>query len=410
MMKRHRFEKRCRLFKKRFQSRYGGILTGIICSGILLGVGVGYVYARPWTSVTNHIQTDIVDISLKEYQQQITDHGTVLLPWKDDMVILPGDRISLIPKIMNTGTDCYVRVRLQCDGNLTDADLLPYGMDDNWFLADDGFFYYTKVLHQNTNAEIFSGLSVSDSLNQDTAGKQGQLNLSVDAIQSRNFSPDYQSEHPWGEVAILSQQKSEASMVRVLQEKKTNQFQLVWQGKAEKLFVNASDFFSGFQKLLPGDVVTDAVSVQNRESKPVNIYFRSEATEGGHDLAQEIGLKIEMQIQNEKYTLYEGNLFAKELAGEQSLGTIPANAEGTLTYTLSVPSTLDNEWALSADQIRWYFSTEPVHIVQDANTHTSNTGVVKTGDMLPVVSLALAVVSFIVCIILLPYRERRSRS
>ena len=157
MMKRHRFEKRCGLFKKRFQSRYGGILTGMICSGILLGVGVGYVYARPWTSVTNHIQTDIVDISLKEYQQQITDHGTVLLPWKDDMVILPGDRISLIPKIMNTGTDCYVRVRLQCDGNLTDADLLPYGMDDNWFLADDGFFYYTKVLHQNTKEQIYSG-------------------------------------------------------------------------------------------------------------------------------------------------------------------------------------------------------------------------------------------------------------
>ena len=390
------------MMKRRYKNMHRAAAAGMICSGILFAVS-GTMYARPWASVTSQLQTDIVDIFLNEYQQKVTDHGMIQVPWEDGAVILPGDRISLIPQIRNAGAECYVRAKVECRGNLANTDLLPIGMGTDWFLAEDGYFYYMKVLGEEQNVELFSGVEVSDNLNPDDAGEQGNLFISVDAIQSRNFIPDYQAENPWGNVAILSNQKDTASQVRILQEAKTDKFQLIWQGNTKQLILNTEDAFSAFQSFLPGDVVKDAIQIQNNDADPVSLYFRSELTDQEHLLAEKVGLKIEMRMPGENRIIYDGNLQAEELSGEVPLGTIPGNSEGEFVYTLSVPSDLDNRWTLSSDQVRWYFSTEPVHPM------TADSEEVKTGDMLPVACMTAAAVSFIICIILLPCRERRKR-
>lgn len=380
-------------------------LTGIICSGIMLAISGGVMYARSWTAVTNHIQTDIVDISLTEYQQKSTDQGLVRVPWEDGDTILPGDRISLIPQIENTGADCYVRARLEYGGSMDASDLQPIGMSSDWILAGDGYYYYTKVLPKENSVELFSNLSVSDALNPELAGETGQLFISIDAIQSQNFSPNYDEENPWGDVVVLSNEKDASSQVRVMQVAEKDKFQILWQGDTEKLAVNTEDLFENFGSFLPGDVVSDSMSIRNNDSDPVNIYFRSELNDEEHLLAEQIGLKIEMCIQGENRVIYEGNLLADGLTGEQPLGSIPANTKGEFVYTLSMPAELDNTWTLASDQVRWYFSTEPVRKVDDADP--VSTKAAKTGDTLPVVCLVLSIVSLSVCLVLLPYRERR---
>lgn len=384
-------------------------LTGMVCSGILFCAGAGFLYARPWTAVTNHLQTDIVDISMVEYQQEKTADGIVRTPWKDDRAILPGDRISLIPEITNQGADCYVRARVTCSGGLKDLDLVPFGMQEDWFLAEDGYFYYKDVLSEKSSTELFSGVTVSDAVNDEVAGTKGYLSIWVDAIQSRNFTPEFQSENPWGNVKILKNQKNSGSHIRVMTEAEKQEFQILWQGDMKKLITNADDFFANLPELLPGEVLTDQICVSNPSDMPMEIYFRSDAPETGHALLAQIGLKIELQNQGKRQLIYDGNLQANDLKEEISLGTVQANEEAEFVYTLSVPKTLDNQWTLLNEDVTWYFSTESMQQENTKSAHMAISNTVKTGDTLPKTCMVVAVISFIVCMILLPCQERRQQ-
>ena len=103
-------------------------------------------YAKKYVDVKNHFETGIVDIGISEYQ----NINGIEEPWEDHQVVLPGDRISKIPRIKNYGTDCYVRVKITFreTKELTEDSLL--GMNDQWMKADDGWYYYKEILKAET--------------------------------------------------------------------------------------------------------------------------------------------------------------------------------------------------------------------------------------------------------------------
>lgn len=70
-----------------------------VCFGTLV------VQAAAETSVTNQIETGVIDIELKEYQK---DADGDIQPYEDNPVVLPGTHVSKIPRITNEGYDCYV--------------------------------------------------------------------------------------------------------------------------------------------------------------------------------------------------------------------------------------------------------------------------------------------------------------
>ena len=53
------------------------------------------IYAKTSVDVTNHFETGIVDIGIKEYREV---NGKEEL-WEDNLTVLPGDRVSKIPRI-----------------------------------------------------------------------------------------------------------------------------------------------------------------------------------------------------------------------------------------------------------------------------------------------------------------------
>ena len=91
---------------------------------------------------------------------------------------------------------------------------------------------------------------------------------------------------------------------------------------------------------MPGDVVSDEVTVANRYAKPVSIYFRTET------IADDKFLKeLNLQIKCEDKVLYDGSM-AGEIKNKVLLGTLKGETKH-LTYTLTVPAWLDNPYAMS---------------------------------------------------------------
>ena len=174
-------------------------------SCVLLGSGT-YVYARPETSVTNHFSTGVVDINLDEYE--LTANGGEE-PFRDytgkkgeNPLIMPGDDISKIPRITNDGNDCYVRAKLEFSGTDVDLEKELYGFPSGWEKHDDGYYYYKNILNTGDKIDIFEGLKIPTDFPQTEEGKTFKLKIDVDAVQSKNFTPNWDDRSPWGDVEI----------------------------------------------------------------------------------------------------------------------------------------------------------------------------------------------------------------
>lgn len=337
----------------------------ISCLSVLLTGGGSIIYAMPETSVTNHLETGAVNITLEEYQ--IKDGEEIL--YTDAKDVLPGNRISKIPRVHNSGNDCYIRAKFTFENTDEELEEAIYGMDEAWTREDDGYWYYHEVLKSGEDVDIFEGIEIPENFSQDAQGGEFSMDIDVDAIQSANFTPDYDSKQPWGSVNIIESTTDDDHTVSAVEESSTKALQVEYQGDFGKLVANSDDFFSGFPAMMPGDVYKDTIELKNNSSNDIRMYFRSEALQDSK-LLDEVNLTILYQSGSDSKTVYSGPLGADALGSSQLLDTIKAGASGYLKFTLEVPAELDNEYAAISDYVKWTFATEPI----------IKTEAVKTGD------------------------------
>ena len=142
-------------------------------------------------SVVNNLAVDTVDIELT--QKMIRNNN--LVDFENNDVVLPGQSISFIPNISNAGVDCYVRVKLE-------TDVLSYddfqSFNEKWkYNPLDDYFYYTEVLNEEKTIEVFQSFTIPDSWSNEMADESFIVNMTAEAIQSRNFYPNFDSNDPW---------------------------------------------------------------------------------------------------------------------------------------------------------------------------------------------------------------------
>ena len=165
---------------------------------------------------------------------------------------------------------------------------------------------------------------------------------------------------------------------------------VTYEGGAEKfVFLPGSeysetDLFENFKGVMPGDVITQEITVQNNytKAKKVNIYLRAVVhDEQGNPLSEEVARTedlVSMQdfLSQLTMTVKQGDkvLFSAspdELDGLKEnvlLGTFPGRSKTILTVELSVPIELGNEYANRVGEVDWIFTAEEV------------TKTVQTGD------------------------------
>ena len=134
---------------------------------------------------------------------------------------------------------------------------------------------------------------------------------------------------------------------------------------------NEEDFFCNFPVMLPGDIYSDTLTLENTSDDHILLYFRTEA-EDAPSLIDEMELKIVKQFNGETETVYEGSLRASELNEGILLGRIKNGEKAELFYELHMPETLDNDYTLLEDKCQWIFYTE--------KEKTANEKRVSTGD------------------------------
>lgn len=306
--------------------------------------------------------------------------------------VLPMQNIDMIPRITNKGIDCYIRTKINLVRNDEKTVLKPddfKGMSNKWIYNEhDGYFYYTDVLNENEYADVFDSLTLPSSYSDRIENRELLINVVADAIQSKNFKPDFESNNPFSNIEII---KNDIEISSEIKNNKTEKQKLTVEyiGDTEKYLKVSDDFFVNISNILPADIVSDEAVLKNSTDNKIRLFFRSEPVESednknipegtsslrsGRDkeLLEKIKLTIDL-IEDDKSTeIYKGNLKTTNINDWVSLGTFEKGEEARLNFTLEVPSELNNDYIMSEAVTKWSFG-----ISNEENAdrpHITNTG------------------------------------
>ncbi|MDO4648677.1 MAG: hypothetical protein Q4B26_08500 [Eubacteriales bacterium] len=361
-------------------------------------------------STVNRISTGDVHIDLQEYELQNNKE----VPFRNHQIVLPGDHISKIPRIKNLGEDCYVRTSVTFFGDviLNDSDLED--VQKGWKKIG-AYYYYTNILKKSSSVDLFRGLFIPAELTEAESGNVISVDLRAEAIQAEAFTPDFNSENPWGDMPIEDcVHETDNSL---LPDSRPVLFRVEYEGDSGKLVLQEEDFFRNFERLMPGVSYSDKASIQNSSKNSVELFFHT-----GYDSAdqkqQELLEALHLTIRYNRNKIYDGTLKAEELIKGISLGVFAPGETGEMAYTITVPKTLTNTYAKRSAEVVWTYSVKVPNssITPDPGTGefgggggSSGSNPVKTGDETPLVCWAVLLILGMTSTGWILFRKRRDR-
>lgn len=305
-------------------------------------------------SVENHISTGDVRIELKEYAVK---NGKEVA-YSDPKTVLPGDVISKIPRITNYAQPCWVRAKISFQNSQKDLEGLDEslleGIGTDWKKSGE-YYYYTKVLKKKESVDLFTGVRIPSQWTEAHSGQKLEIEIRADAIQAANFKPDFQAMSPWRNQVIEECIHEKNGTATCKMEKISLSVQ--FNGAAHKLIAVPDDFFANFFAAMPGDILTDTITVSNTTGREAEIFFRT-AIESQNEEQLELLEQLKLNISMKQETLYEGDLKAASLANGISLGTFSPGQTETLSFSITVPDSLKNAYALRDAAVKWIFTVK----------------------------------------------------
>ena len=170
-----------------------------------------------------------------------------------------------------------------------------------------------------------------------------------------------------------------------------------------------TDLFPNFKGVMPGDSLTQKITVKNNADNKVKvkIYMRSlGAHEDSVEFLSQLGLKVAKSEENDMAYMFDAA--ADETAGLTDwvcLGTLYSGGEVNLDVTLSVPTSLENEYQSKIGFLDWEFMIEEFPIEEGDPKPP------QTGDNSNVgLWLAVMLSSLLVLIVLLFWRKRDKKT
>lgn len=192
---------------------------------------------------------------------------------------------------------------------------------------------------------------------------------------------------------------------------------VTYEGGAEKFVLlpgseySDSDLFESFKGVLPGDVLTQTITVKNDTDKQVRIYMRAEpdlklpgslleknglSVEENRDFLNMLSMTVECR---DKEIFDAAPSQTAQLTNNTLLGTFKTNGSTELTVTLTVPAELGNAYMGRIGIVPWTFLVEEI---EEDDTP-------DTGDWFQIglwISIAAVLMA---AILVLLYAQRRRR-
>ena len=119
-----------------------------------------------------------------------------------------------------------------------------------------------------------------------------------------------------------------------------------------------SDLFERYKMVMPGDVLTQRITVRNTSNKQVRIYMRAEPVEESHrDFLSRMNLQVSCQDEQ----IFDAAVSeTAQLTENTLLGTFKTAGSTELVVTLTVPLDLGNEYMSTMGIVPWTFLVEEV--------------------------------------------------
>ncbi len=156
-----------------------------------------------------------------------------------------------------------------------------------------------------------------------------------------------------------------------------------------------TDLFDNFKGVMPGDSLTQPITVRNEKSNKVKvkIYMRSlGAHENSKEFLSQLNLKVEKSADNKMAYMFDAAASEPaQLSDWVLLGTLYSGGEVNLNVILDVPKELDNKYQNEIGYLDWEFKIEELPI--------DSSDPKPTGDFAQ--SYLWWIISFSVCLLLL---------
>lgn len=354
----------------------------------------------------NIFSTDSVNIDLIEYMKK-NDNSEVLYDGKK-RIVFPGNNVSLIPKVINLGANCYIRAKVTFEADkdvFEDNNNYIFDISDKWKKYGD-YYYYSDVVNTGEKIEIFNNVKIPTNLPEKYSGKNIIVTVSADAIQSDNFNPNYSLADPWYGEKVA---KSVSNTYGVDLKDKNFNVEPKFENDAEKYIEISKNFFGNLNKIVPGDEYTENVKLTNKTDKETEYFYGIEIPENLGDNEKSLLEKVQLVvIKNDTETIYSDILLNHK---NNSIGKLKPNEEANIKFILKIPKELDNNFSMLNVKFSWKFSVQPEeNLIEKIVKEVVNTP--KTGDLKFDLSLSLFFISAIVLIIVLflEYRMKRTQS
>lgn len=326
----------------------GRLLACMALAAVGFGGTAAAAVLQYQAKTVNWLRTGNVKIALEEFMRQENGEEAEFF-WEEP--VLPGQRLSKIPRITDLSANCYVRVALEWGGEAELDEACFMGISDQW-VKRGKYWYFKPILEETESTDFFSSIWFPQDWSEEEAESAVFVSIRAEAIQAAGFEPDYSSEDPWfGEEAEYCLQefgiRGEGDVYMPMYVR----FQ-------DSLTVEPGDFFENMPILMPGQEYGDAFVVENKAAEEAEIFFRTEIPKLTEDQRQLLD-QMELTIRGRNgELLYEGDLAAEMLGTGISLGIYQPEEQDTVNFSISMPPELKNAYAFRDSSVVWIFETQ----------------------------------------------------
>lgn len=320
------------------------------------------------TQVNKNVRVGAVDIELHQTFPQ------------DQTMIVPGQTVSLESFVENKGKPAWIRVKMEypaaqtADGKagakVLDDTLVQFEAE-GWKRIGD-YHYYTKPVESGAKIPFTKSITFPTDWDNSSVSMKMGVAFTAEGVQEKNFTPDFTSDDPWHGAVIEGFHADDYET----DSDEYERFTVSYKNGVEGLLHLNEDFFDYQGDLMPGDERTGTATITNHMNIPVRVFFEMK-NKGNEKLLE----AIRITIVNGKDTVYDGPL-SGTISPAELLYTYQPGDETTFRYYLTMPSDLDNDYALTDFHVDWVFSAEEIILEEPVKEIMEKVvEIVKTGDV-----------------------------